>query len=261
MVTDPYRVFDAAAGEYESVGVEFFAPMGRALADTAGISPGDRVLDVGCGRGAVLFPAADAAGPGGRVTGIDMAPAMVALTRAAAAGRPEITVLAGDGQAPDFPDETFDVVTAGMLLFFLPDPLGALRAYRRLLVPGGRLAFSTFAAFDPLYRETMRVIAAHAVDPPPQPPLSVTFQDPGRLREAVEEAGFTGTRIDDITVRSTFRDREHVLAWVGSHAGRAVLSRVPPQRQADLRRALTTVLPERPEFVTTAHLVLAARPA
>ncbi|MEV0900289.1 methyltransferase domain-containing protein [Actinoplanes sp. NPDC049802] len=259
-MTKAYDVFDAAAADYDSVGVEFFGPMGSALVAAAGIRAGERVLDVGCGRGAVLFPAAAAAGKSGSVTGIDMAPAMVALTRAATAGLPQVAVQVGDGQSPDFPEGSFDAVTLGQVLFFLPDPEAALRAYHRLLRPGGRLAFSCFAAFDPRYREAMRTIAAHAVDAPPQERLPAMFDSDDTLRSAVDDAGFAVPRIDQLTVRSEFRDLENFLSWVDSHAGRAVLRRVPGERRPELLAALAPVLPDPPAMSTTIRLVVAERP-
>jgi ubiquinone/menaquinone biosynthesis C-methylase UbiE len=90
------RAFDEAAATYDAVGVEFFTPMGAELVRRAAIRPGEHVLDVGCGRGAVLLPAAHATGPGGRVTGIDLAPAMVALTGREVADLPWVTVAVGD---------------------------------------------------------------------------------------------------------------------------------------------------------------------
>ncbi|WP_328470360.1 methyltransferase domain-containing protein [Actinoplanes sp. NBC_00393] len=253
-------VFDEAAADYDQLGVEFFTPMGAALAAAAGITRGDRVLDVGCGRGAVLFPAAEAAGESGRVTGIDRAPAMVSLTSAEAAHLPQVQVLVGDAQAPDFPGESFDVITAGLLLFFLPDPGAALHAYRKLLRPGGTLAFSAFAQFDPRHRAAMQAVARHAVDPPPEMALAEMFKDAGRLRAAVGEAGFLGTSVEELTVRSEFRDREHFLAWVGSHNGRELVRRVPAERRGDLLAELATVLSEPPELATTIRLINAHRP-
>ncbi|GIF15486.1 class I SAM-dependent methyltransferase [Actinoplanes teichomyceticus] len=254
-------VFDEVAADYDSVGVDFFTPMGAALVDAAGITAGERVLDVGCGRGAVLFPAAEAAGPQGRVTGIDRAPGMVALTGAAAAHLPQVTVELGDAQAPRFRPGSFDVVTAGLVLFFLPDAGAALRAYRELLRPGGRLAVSTFAAHDPRHRAVMRTLASHAEDPPAPPAAAATFQDPDRLREAVAEAGFSGTTIAPFTVRSRFRDLDHFLAWVGSHTGRAVLRRIPAARWPAARAAIVPLLPDPPELTTTIHLVVTRVPA
>ena len=68
--------------------------------------------------------------------GVDfLTPMGAALPGAAAATLPQVAVTAGDAQDPGFPDGSFDMITAGLVLFFLPDPAGALRAYRRLLRP------------------------------------------------------------------------------------------------------------------------------
>ncbi|WP_436519632.1 class I SAM-dependent methyltransferase [Actinoplanes sp. HUAS TT8] len=251
-------VFEEVAADYDNVGAEFFTPMGAALARAAGVKPGEAVLDVGCGRGAVLFPAAEATGPAGHVTGIDQAPSMVALTRAAAAHLPHVTVEAGDAQAPDFPPGTFDVITAGLVVFFLPDARAALAAYRRLLRPGGRLAFSTFAAHDPRHSAAMATLAAHAVNPPPRPAETGTFQNPDWLRDAVVSAGFSRTEIAPFTVRTTFRDVPHFVEWVGSHGGRVVLRRIPAERRAAAEAALAPLFPEPPVLTTTIHLIVAS---
>jgi ubiquinone/menaquinone biosynthesis C-methylase UbiE len=224
------EVFDGAAATYDSVGVDFFTPIGAALVAEAGPAPGERVLDVGCGRGAVLFAAAEAVGPGGSVTGIDLAPAMVARTAAAAADMPNVTVEMGDAQAPAYPDESFDVVTAGLVLFFLDSPGAALVAYRRLLRPGGRLAFSSFASYDPRYPQAMKILARHADKPPAQRPVDEMFGSADRLRAAVEAAGFAHSTVRDAEVRSTFTDAAHLVKWIGSHGGRQLISRVPPER-------------------------------
>src|SRR3954451_3150255 len=92
-------MFGRGANDYDQGG-EFFTPIGRDLVSLAGVSPGARVLDDGCGRGrvsfagvapgervldvggrrgAVLFAAADAVGASGQVVGIAPAERMVAL--------------------------------------------------------------------------------------------------------------------------------------------------------------------------------------
>lgn len=253
-------VFDEIAESYDGLGVDFFTPLGRDLVAAARIGPGERVLDVGCGRGAVLFPAAEAVGPHGHLTGIDLAPSMVALTARDAVHLPWVTVAVGDAGQPGFPPESVDVVTAGLVLFFLPDPGAALHAYRELLRPGGRVAFSTFAKMDPRHREAMRTIAGLAVDPPRPPSHEATFQDPDWLRELVSGAGFGGTVVTGSAVRSDFRDLDHFLAWVGSHAGREVLRRVPAERRPELITALKPVLSDSPSITTSVHLVVARKP-
>ncbi len=84
-------VFHRVAGTYDAVGVDFFLPIAAGLVAELDPQPGERALDVGCGRGAALFPLAEAVGPSGHVTGIDIAPGMVERTTAdvAAAGLSE----------------------------------------------------------------------------------------------------------------------------------------------------------------------------
>ena len=112
------EVFDRAAPTYDRVGVAFFSTFGRALVDAAAVRPGESVLDVGCGRGAVLGPAASAVGPTGRAVGVDLAPSMVALTAADLADQPHVTVAQADAAA--LPPElgTFDAVVSSLVLFF-----------------------------------------------------------------------------------------------------------------------------------------------
>src|SRR5689334_8168775 len=122
-------IFDEAADTYDNVGVDFIRPIAAELVRAVTPRPGDRVPDVGCGAGAVLLPVAEAVGPHGHVTGIDLAPGMVARTAAAATGLDAVTVELGDAQAPAYPPESFDLITSGLVLFFLPDPPAALAPY------------------------------------------------------------------------------------------------------------------------------------
>ncbi len=104
------------------------APPGRARA----------VLDVGCGAG---FLALLLAARGHHVTGSDLAPEMIAQARAKArrAGL-EATFVTGDAEAPDFADESFDLLVSRHLFWTLPHPEAALTAWVRLMRPGGRVA-------------------------------------------------------------------------------------------------------------------------
>jgi SAM-dependent methyltransferase len=78
-------MFDRLAPEYDAVGPACFAYFGRHLVEEAGVGYGQRVLDVACGRGAVLFSAAERAGTVGEVIGIDLAEEMVRATNVARA--------------------------------------------------------------------------------------------------------------------------------------------------------------------------------
>ncbi|MFJ3673044.1 class I SAM-dependent methyltransferase [Streptomyces sp. NPDC090106] len=93
------------------------------------------LLDLGCGTGSLSLLAAE---QGHRVTGVDSSPAMVDLARAKLAGR-DAAFLVGDAAAPPVGEQRYDVVLVRHVVWALPDPARALRHWRELLRPGGRM--------------------------------------------------------------------------------------------------------------------------
>lgn len=96
-----------------------------------------RVADLGSGTGSLSVLLAQA---GHAVTGVDLAPRMVAAARAkAAAARVPAAFAVGDAGVPPVAEASFDVVLVRHVLWALPDPDDAVRRWVRLLAPGGRL--------------------------------------------------------------------------------------------------------------------------
>lgn len=93
------------------------------------------VLDLGCGTGSLSLLAAER---GHRVTGVDLSPAMLTRARAKLAGH-DALFLVGDAGGPPVRERSFDAVLVRHVLWTLPDPGRALRHWRELLRPGGRL--------------------------------------------------------------------------------------------------------------------------
>ncbi|WP_340381794.1 class I SAM-dependent methyltransferase [Streptomyces sp. SS7] len=93
------------------------------------------VLDLGCGTGSLALLAAE---QGHRVTGVDLSAPMIERARAKLAGRDAVFLL-GDAAAPPVGDRRFDTVLVRHVLWALPDTARALRHWRGLLRPGGRL--------------------------------------------------------------------------------------------------------------------------
>jgi ubiquinone/menaquinone biosynthesis C-methylase UbiE len=112
------------------------------------LTPGTRVLDIGCGPGTITVDIAQRVAPG-RVVGIDASPAVIEQARRDAEGSGNIEFVTGDVYALDLPDSSFDVVHAHQVLQHLPDPVGALREMRRVCTPDGIVAArdSDYAAF------------------------------------------------------------------------------------------------------------------
>ncbi|BBY04477.1 class I SAM-dependent methyltransferase [Mycobacterium seoulense] len=109
----------------------------------AGLRPGMRVLDIGCGPGDVSFIAARLVGPAGSVLGVDAAPKMIELARARAAeqGLSTVHFIQSAIDAIEV-HEPVDAVVGRLILMHLPDPAATLRRLSSLVRPGGVIAFS-----------------------------------------------------------------------------------------------------------------------
>ncbi len=101
---------------------ELLNPFMRRFLIDAGISAGMKVLDLGCGPGDVAFLAADLVGETGSVVGIDMNPAVVSVarSRAADAGRTNVSFVEGDCRSASLPDD-FDAVIGRFVLLYTGD--------------------------------------------------------------------------------------------------------------------------------------------
>jgi ubiquinone/menaquinone biosynthesis C-methylase UbiE len=145
-------IFDTIADDYDQRGVPFFAPAAQGLVDALSPQPGERGLDIGCGRGAVTSLLARVVLPSGSLDAVDLSPAMVDHTRSLmdAEGLAVRTAVMDAGD-PDLPAASYDVIASSLVLFFLPDPAAALTRWVGLLAPGGRIGLTTFGDSDPVW--------------------------------------------------------------------------------------------------------------
>ena len=134
--------FGSGIGEDEAGRLEI---QGRALASAtrmilaeAGIRPGMRVLDLGCGAGDVAFAAAGLVGPDGSVVGVDRSPDALARARLRAGqrGLAQVQFVQGDVNDPA-PGGPFDAIVERLVLWTVPDPAALLRRQAMVLRPGG----------------------------------------------------------------------------------------------------------------------------
>jgi ubiquinone/menaquinone biosynthesis C-methylase UbiE len=231
-------VFDRAADAYDAVGVPWVRPIAARLVAELDVQPGMRVLDIGCGRGAALAPLAEATGVAGYALGIDLAPRMVELTARDLAHLPQVEVRVGDARAPDLPSASFDVVAASLVLFFLPEPAAALRAWADLLVGGGRLGVTTLGEKDPGWTAVDRLFSSYL------PPSLVEDRTRALRGPYASDAGverlFSDAGLTEITtvtdrVEAVFRDPEQFVTFSWSHGQRSMWEAVPEADRPGLR--------------------------
>jgi SAM-dependent methyltransferase len=136
-----YR-FGSGVGEDEAGRLEIqgraLAPATRMILAEAGIRPGMRVLDLGCGAGDVAFAAAGLVGPDGSVVGVDRSPDALARARLRAGqrGLAQVQFVEGDVNDPA-PGGPFDAIVERLVLWTVPDPAALLRRQAMVLRPGG----------------------------------------------------------------------------------------------------------------------------
>jgi 2-polyprenyl-3-methyl-5-hydroxy-6-metoxy-1,4-benzoquinol methylase len=142
-MTDEY-IMGRTSGETERLQIQgrLFSPGSALLLRMAGITPGMRVLDVGCGAGDVSLLLAEAVGPDGTVTGVDVNPAILELARARAAeaGLANVSFRAGD-LADLRLEEPVDAVVGRLILLHVKDPAATVRSLSRLVRRGGLVTF------------------------------------------------------------------------------------------------------------------------
>jgi SAM-dependent methyltransferase len=133
----------------------------RIIFAEAGLQPGMRVLDLGCGAGDSAFVTADLVGPGGSMAGLDhSAEALVqARLRAGRRGLAQVEFIEGDIHDPA-PGGPYDAIVERQALWLLPDPAEVLRRQATVLRPGG-LDVSLEADLSPAYTEPEMPLVTH----------------------------------------------------------------------------------------------------
>ena len=231
--------FELIAPDYNRMG--FLMLIGQHLAAAASLQPGEQVLDVATGTGHVAFAAARLVGETGAVTGLDLSPAMLAQARirmrAPDSRVTNLSFILGDGMHLPFGDERFSTVLCSAGLFFMSDLVDALREWRRVLRPGGRVGFT---AFNPGMMAPLPALWAAQLAPyhltAPGPPT-------GRLPSAerawiiLEEAGFSVERVSAETL--PYRLERPEDRWSDIEAGLEglPLRQLPEASRASLRAA------------------------
>jgi ubiquinone/menaquinone biosynthesis C-methylase UbiE len=233
-------LFDVVADRYDEVGVPFFQPIAASLLRAMPPRAGERWLDVGCGRGAVLLQVAEAVGADGTVVGTDLSEGMLAQCRRLlrAQGLNAVELVRDDAQAPGVGGGPYDTLSSSLVLFFLPDPAAALRAWLPLVAPRGRIGVTTFGEIDPRWTAVSEVftryLPSHVLDARTTGTRGPFASDAG-MEQLLADAGWGDVRTVTDEVHVRFPTPQQWEAFSMATGQRGMWMSVPPEQRDAVR--------------------------
>ena len=192
--------FDVSADAYTRFMGRYSEPLAARFADLAGVRRGQRVLDVGCGPGALTAELAGRLGAG-QVCAVDPSESF-----AAAAGErlPGVAVSVATAERLPFPDGAFDAVLAQLVVHFMTDPVAGLREMGRVARRGGVVGACVWdhgggrGPLTPFWR------AVRELDPSATDESGLAGVGEGQLAALFGQAGLAGTDATTLTVRAGY---------------------------------------------------------
>jgi SAM-dependent methyltransferase len=242
--------FAVAADSYDRFMGRYSVQLAPQLAALAGVARGQRVLDVGCGPGALTTELVRLLGPD-NVTAVDPSEPFVAAARER---HPGVTVERASAEELPFADDSFDAALAQLVVHFMVDPVAGLVEMARVTRSGGVVAACVWdlaggrAPLSPFWD------AAHQLDDDVMDESALAGARAGHLTELFEAAGLREAEETSHSVRiehPTFEDWWEPFTLGVGPAG-AYAAGLDPERQSELRELCRTQFPE-PPFVLTAH--------
>lgn len=219
-------LYDRVAPDYGQVGPRVVDTFGQRLVELSGVMAQSLVVDVACGRGASLLPAAKIAR---MAIGVDIAFQMVHQTQLECQ-RTEITnvsLLQVDGDYLSFCSASVDVILCGFGIFFFPNPGHTLREWNRVLKTGGKVGICVASGGDERwawYEELL--LAYHKQHQFPLSAGSVGLKQPAAIKDALEQAGFDDVKIIEETYEFIYADGNQWWQTKWTHGARYPLEQM-----------------------------------
>jgi SAM-dependent methyltransferase len=243
--------FDVAAEAYDRFMGRYSRGLSTQLADLAGIGPGLRVLDVGCGPGALIGELVTRVGPD-RVVAIDSSESFVLAARAR---HPGVDVRLAAAERLPFPDASLDAALAQLVVHFMQDPVGGLGEMARVTRVGGVVAACVWDHASDHGPLGLFWRAARELDPGVHDESDLPGVREGHLADLLEATNACAS-IEEATLmvrveHPTFEEWWEPFTRGVGPAG-AYVAGLDDRRREALRTHCQTVLPSEP-FITTAR--------
>ncbi len=234
--------FDVAAQAYDRFMGAWSALLAPRMADFAGVRAGSTALDVGCGPGSLLTELVSRLGPAS-VIGADPSGTFVAAARER---HPGVTVVQGVAERLPFPESSFDLSLAQLVVHFMSDPVAGLTDMARVTRPGGTVAACVWdyggdrGPLGPFWP------AARTIDAEVEDESNLPGTRSGHLGELFTSAGLVEIADGAITVARSWPDFD---AWWepftrGVGPAGAYLARLPEDARRRLEARCRSMLPE-----------------
>jgi SAM-dependent methyltransferase len=232
--------FNVAADAYDRFMGRYSTVLTPQMADFAGVEAGQRVVDVGCGPGALV---AELVARGAQVSAVDPSPQFVAAARERYAG---VDVRQATAEELPFEDASFDAALAQLVVHFMADPVQGIREMARVTGDGGVVAASVWdmvggkAPLSPFWS------AARELDPAVEGESRRAGAGEGQLSELFTQAGLTeiGERALPVHVEHATFDAWWEPFKLGVGPAGEYYDKLEPDRQRALEALLREQLPE-----------------
>jgi SAM-dependent methyltransferase len=246
--------FDVSADAYLRFMGRYSEPLAEQFADLAGVRRGQRVLDVGCGPGALTAELVSRVGTGA-VCAVEPSAWFAAAVRERLPG---VDVRLSAAEQLPFGDGVFDAAVAQLVVHFMADPVAGLREMGRVTRPGGVVAACVWDHGGGRGPLTAFWLAVRELDPAARDESARAGAREGHLAGLFAQAGLDGAQASALTVRVRYVSFEQ---WwepftLGVGPAGAYVTSLAPERRSALREHCRHLLPAGPvEISATAWAV------